>query len=160
MQGGAEMIANTPALRPELEAVYPELKALSRPVGPDGVKATLLPLLLVFTDKSTEAESPMFWQIYATVLAKTPAKALREAVQKWVTIGKWFPKPAELRELAEEEAVRLRAAEYRARKALAAPLPKPESHLPREAVERLVAEIKQAVSGGGDYESRRVGGVT
>lgn len=152
------MLANAPALRPELQAVYPELQRLAEPVGPSGVKATLLPLLLVFSEKATEAESPMFWHIYATVLGATPAKALREAVRKWVAIGKWFPKPAELRELANEEAIRLRAAEYRARKVLAAPVPAPESYLPRAEVQTLVAEIKAAVSGNGDFAARRVGG--
>lgn len=145
MAGGTEMIANTPALRSELQAVYPEVKAVAAPIGADGVKAALLPLLLVFGDKATEAESPMFWQMYATALEWIPARALRMAVQKWVSVGKWFPKPADLRELAEGEAVRLRAAEYRARKALEAPVPKPENHLPREAVAALVGELKASL---------------
>lgn len=143
MAGGAEMIANTPALRPELERVYPELKAMARPVGPDGVKGALLPLVLVFGDKRVESESPMFWEMYAAALSKLPAKALHEAVRKWVQVGKWFPKPAELKELAEERAVRIRAAEYRARVAMQAPEPKPAERMPREAVAKLMKEISQ-----------------
>ena len=65
----------------------------------------LAPLVVVFgvTDAAT---TPTFWRAYEAVLAEHHPEALEAAAGKWLQTGKFFPKPAELRELARAQPLR------------------------------------------------------
>lgn len=78
--------------------------------------AALAPLVLVY-GKGEEARSPAFWNVYKNALSDLPRLALDRAVKAYERIGKFFPKPAEIRELAMPHADTIRQAAYRTKKA-------------------------------------------
>lgn len=93
-----------------------QLELLAEPSGSDLVKRSLAPLVLVY-GLGVQAEAPVFWQVYEQALSDLPRMALERAVSEYQRIGKFFPKPAEIRELAEPHATALRMAAHRAKKA-------------------------------------------
>ena len=93
-----------------------QLELLAEPSGSDLVKRSLAPLVLVY-GLGVQAEAPVFWQVYEQALSDLPRMALERAVSEYQRIGKFFPKPAEIRELAEPHAMALRMAAHRAKKA-------------------------------------------
>jgi hypothetical protein len=112
-----EDIAKVPTLKAECEASLRHLDILIEPAGDKIVINALGPLVLVF-GKSVEAESPVFWKVYTQALSDLPRMSLDRAVTEWQKVGKFFPKPAEIRELAETHAQPLRQARFRAKSAL------------------------------------------
>lgn len=123
------------------------LEAVSRGCGDDAVKEALRPLALVFPP-GERAESPLFWQVYFKALRDLPLEALLKAAEEYPMVrgAEHFPKPAEIRALAERHAIPLRKAAYRARRA-ADSLPRgPRPRAERDAVERMVAEVKDTLS--------------
>lgn len=79
--------------------------------------ASLANLVLVY-GKGEEARAKGFWKVYAEVLAGLPRVALDRACAEYAKVGKFFPKPAEIFELAEPHAGALRSAAFRSRQAL------------------------------------------
>lgn len=108
-----EEIARHPALRQEASRCSRQLEILCEPSGPQVVMGALAPLVIVF-GKGQEAESPAFWRVYTDALSDLPRIALDRAVSEYQRIGKFFPKPAEIRELALPHANGFRQAAYRA----------------------------------------------
>lgn len=93
-----------------------QLDLLAEPCGSSLVKNSLTPLVLVY-GLGVQATAPLFWQVYEEALSDLPRLALERAVSEWQRIGKFFPKPAEIRELAEPTASAFRMAAHRAKKA-------------------------------------------
>lgn len=112
----AEAIRLSPALRAEAGRSFRQLEVLCEPAGNQVVMAALAPLILVY-GKGEEARSPAFWKVYTDALSDLPRIALDRAVKGYERIGKFFPKPAEIRELAMPHADTFRQAAYRAKKA-------------------------------------------
>lgn len=138
----AEVIRRTPALRAQAEASQRQLEILCEPAGDQVVMGALAPLVLVF-GIGEQAKSQAFWGVYREVLADLPRIALDRAVKEYERVGKFFPKPAEIRELALPHAETFRQAAYRAAKAQEqAPEPMPAAErMPREKFDALMAEF-------------------
>lgn len=92
---------------------------LCEPAGDQVVMAALAPLVLVY-GKGEEARSPAFWNVYKDALSDLPRIALDRAVKEYERIGKFFPKPAEIRELAMPHADTFRQAAWRTKRAIEA----------------------------------------
>lgn len=144
-----EEIARTPALREEASRSVRQLEIMAEPAGADMVKRALAPLTLVYRDSATEAESPVFWRIYADALADLPRVALGRAVADFQRTGRFFPKPAEIRELAQPHADAFRQAAYRAKRATETPAPKalpsPEDRPSAEEVAGVMARFRETM---------------
>lgn len=153
-----ETIVAVPALREEAAAIVGVLDAKARPVGEAGVRTILTPLTMVFREVATEAQSDLFWRAYEAPLHRLPVPALQAAVRDYLEVGKWFPKPAELKELAEKHAAPIRQAAYRARKALTLAPPKPIERLDAEEVADLTKQTLQALAGFSDGMMQRTAG--
>lgn len=148
-------IASVPALKAEAAAVAPALAQIAAPVGESEVRRMLSALTLTFREVATEAQADAFWRTYEIALAKCPKSALTAAIHDWVKVGKWFPKPAELLELAEKHAIPMRMAANRAARAAAMTPPKPVNRLPAEKVAALTQQTLQALAGmGSDLTTR------
>ena len=76
-----------------------------RTARPADVERILAPLVVVF-GVSEAAAASVFWKAYNQVLGELHPEALETAAGKWLQTGKFFPKPAELRELARREPLR------------------------------------------------------
>ena len=142
---GLEDIRRSPALVEECQRSARQLEVVCEPCGGDTVARALAPLVLVF-GLGDQATSPQFWKVYADALGDLPRIALDRAAAEWPKIGKFFPKPAEIRELALKHALPLRQAAYRAKKALEPVEDKsvPESErIPPEAFAALMADFKR-----------------
>lgn len=118
------------------------LDLICEPSGGELVARTLAPLVLVF-GLGDQAASPQFWRVYSDALADLPRIALERAVSEYQRTGKFFPKPAEIRELAEPHALAFKQAAYRARKACEPdPEPMPErERIPPEQFKALMADF-------------------
>ena len=128
------------------------LARLAEPSGEDAVRRALQPLVLVF-GVGEAAKSPAYWAVYVKVLAGLPTAALARAVSEYPQTGKFFPKPAEIRELADPHAAAIRQAAARARTAArmepGRPEPSPEE---RDRVKaqfaKLSGELAEKLSAG------------
>lgn len=109
----------------ECAASQRQLEVLCEPCGDRIVAGALAPLVIVF-GKGPEAESPAFWRVYNEALSDLPRMALDRAVNEWSREGKFFPKPAEIRERADVHASAMRMAAWRAKEAQKAPAPQGE----------------------------------
>lgn len=109
-------IAESPELKEEASHVSRSLAVLAEPGGVEMVQRALAPLVLVF-GLGEQSEAPAFWKAYNDVLSGLPRLALDRAVLEYNAKGKFFPKPAELKELADPHAFAIRQAASRARKA-------------------------------------------
>lgn len=140
-------IARVPALKAEAKACQRQLEILGEPAGAQIVIGALAPLVVVF-GKGVEAESPAFWRVYTEALEDLPRIALDRAVSEYQRTGRFFPKPAEIRDLAKPHAEALRQAAYRARLAAEAQADKPETdRLPPEQVQALMADFAKRMEG-------------
>lgn len=138
----AEIAAN-PQLQAEARASAPMLERLAQPCGPQAVMQALAPLVTVF-GISDAARAPGFWEVYVKTLASLPREALDRAVDEYPAHGKFFPKPAEIRELADRHAAVIRKAATRARTAAnVKPEREREPKTPEQiaAVRRLLSEF-------------------
>lgn len=112
-----EEIARHPAMRAECERSRRQLSILAEPAGSDAVERALAPLVLVY-GLGDQAKAKAFWQVYTEALGDLPRMALDRAAAEYPRIGKFFPKPAEIRELAMPHANALRTAAARAERAV------------------------------------------
>lgn len=88
-----------------LRANAPALIAQAKRTATQGeVERVLAPLVAVF-GVSEAAKSTAFWRAYHQVLGTLHPEALERAAGKWLEVGKYFPKPAELREIAQVQAL-------------------------------------------------------
>lgn len=131
----------------ECEASIRPLEILCEPVGEEALKAMCKPLVLVF-GLGVQATAPAFWDVYVKALADLPRMAVQRALDDYTRDGKFFPKPAEIRERALPHADALRKALHRATEAtkpVALPAPKAERFAPEE-FERMQADLMQKLA--------------
>lgn len=141
-------ITGNPAMVAECERCHQQLERLAEPCGDGAVMASLANLVLVY-GKGEEARAKGFWKVYADALANLPRAALDRACAEYAKVGKFFPKPAEILELAEPHAGAMRSAAFRSRRALAAPvqaLP-PVKKISREQYETIMADFAKRMEG-------------
>lgn len=91
-----------------------------------------------------EAQMPDFWESYARALGDLPLRAVQVAVLEWERVGKWFPKPAELRELAMPTTLQMRARLQRMERAVREQPKGPALPAPRVTKEQF-DELKRAM---------------
>lgn len=84
----------------------------AEPAGGEYLQRALAPLVLLY-GLGEQASSPAFWRIYNEVLSGYPRMAIDRAIKVWQAEGKFFPKPAELNELAKPHADAVRQAIHR-----------------------------------------------
>lgn len=144
---GLEDIRRTPALVEECGRYQRQLDLMAEPAGGDTVARALAPLVLVF-GLGDQATSPQFWKVYAEALGDLPRMALDRAASEWPKVGKFFPKPAEVRELALPHALAFRQAAHRARKATETPPPppKPIERPSSEDIAEVMAEFHKVMA--------------
>lgn len=108
--------------------------------------AALANLVLVY-GKGEEARAKGFWKVYADALANLPRAALDRACAEYAKVGKFFPKPAEILELAEPHAGAMRSAAFRSRRALLPPpiVIEPPKKMPREQFDALMASFAETM---------------
>lgn len=135
-------------MKAEAEVSLRRLEMLCEPAGDQVVMAALAPLVLVY-GKGEEARSPAFWNVYKDALSDLPRLALDRAVKAYERIGKFFPKPAEIRELAMPHAATIRQAAYRTKMAVAAEViqlrPPAENRPTKEQVESVMADFHKVM---------------
>lgn len=143
-------IAQSPALKAEAARASDLLRAAAEPAGEQFLQRALAPLVLVF-GLGEQASSPLFWKAYNDVLRDFPRVAIDRAVSQWQAEGKFFPKPAELRERAKPHADAFRQAAFRASEAQrehkAPEVSKRDQATPesRAQVARMLADFKATV---------------
>lgn len=143
----AQVIASSPNLRDEAMACRRPLEVLCEPSGDQVVIGALAPLVVVF-GKGAEAESPAFWMVYTEALGDLPRIALDRAVKEYQRVGRFFPKPAEIRDLARPHEEALRQALFRARAATAPVEPKPELvRVPPEKLAEIMSDFTKKMEG-------------
>lgn len=133
-----EEIARHPAMKAECERSRRQLSLLAEPAGSDAVERALAPLVVVF-GLGDQAKAKAFWQVYIESLSDLPRMALDRAASEYPKIGKFFPKPAEIRELAMPHANALRMAAARAARAAEWEEPKPIPVKDRPTPEQMKA---------------------
>lgn len=135
-------------MRDECARSARQLALLAEPCGGDAVAGALAPLVLVY-GLGEQAQSPAFWRVYVEALGGLPRIALDRAVSEYPKTGKFFPKPAEILELAMIQANGLRTAAHRARKAADWTEPKtvPVDQRPsKEQMAGLMAEFREIMA--------------
>lgn len=133
----------------ECERCHTQLEALAQPCGEGAVMASLANLVLVY-GKGEEARAKGFWKVYGDALADLPRSALDRACAEYARVGKFFPKPAEIRDLAEPHAGAMRSAAFRSRQAVTAQAPAlapPVRKIPREQFDKMMGEFAEAMAG-------------
>lgn len=115
----------------QVRLIAKHLRRLAEPAGDVEVVRILEPLVLVY-GVSEGARSSSFWKVYIQALRDLPGSALREAVNDYASLpdSLYFPKPGQLKELAQIRSEALCKAAARAREAVEAgplKLPPPES---------------------------------
>lgn len=140
-------IAQTPALLAQCSSALRSLEVICEGSGDRVVMGALAPLVIVF-GKGQEAESPAFWKVYTEALGDLPRIALDRAVKEYQRTGRFFPKPAEIRDLAEPHARGFRQAAARVRAAMEKPEPPApiEDRPSPEEVAEVMARFKAAMA--------------
>lgn len=105
-------IAENPQMRAEALSISNHLAELARACGRAYVQKSLATLVLVF-GLGEQAEAPEFWKAYNEQLEGLPRIALDRAITEYNGKGKFFPKPAELKELAAPHAHALLQSAFR-----------------------------------------------
>ena len=149
-----QLASRHPDLIREAREVTALVQRMAGPMGTVDAMKALAPLMLHFDPRQFGAGkagtmlTDAWEKSFADALADLPAEALEVAVSAWIKVGKWFPKVAELRELAEPKAKEIRTLAWRLRSvAEKARLPKPPI-TPEERAEiqrqtaALVADLK------------------
>lgn len=114
------------------------------------MRRTLAPLVLVY-GLGAQAEAPAFWRVYEEVLADLPRLALERGVSEFQRVGRFFPKPAEVRDLALPHASAMRMAATRAKRAADWSEPKPvENRIPAEKCDALLADALKRIAANGE----------
>ncbi len=143
-----EEIASTPSLLEECRSCVRSLEVIAEPAGAQMVSRVLAPLVLVY-GLGEQSQSPKFWKVYNDVLADFPRIALERASTEWAKIGRFFPKPAEVLELAKPQADALKQAAYRARAAIIPRIEAPKLAEPtpeeREVVREMLKSFRSIV---------------
>lgn len=139
-RAGLEDIRRNPVMVEECQRYARQLDLICEPAGGDLVARTLAPLVLVF-GLGDQATSPQFWRVYSDALSDLPRISLERAVSEYQRAGKFFPKPAEIRDLAMPHALAFRQAAYRAKKA-GEPVEEPKPVTERVDPEKFWAEMK------------------
>jgi hypothetical protein len=85
-----------------------DLARASRQVAP-----VLKPAFATKVGREGEALERAWSMTYAKAIAHLPREALESAVEKYAQVGKWFPKPADLIELARPKATEILQLSYR-----------------------------------------------
>lgn len=113
-----ESIRRDAALLVEAKRVAKDLRRLAQPCGDEAVPATLEPLVRVY-GLPEGARAKSFWKLYIQALRELPACALREAVTDYSALPEslFFPKPGQLKALAEKRAEAVYKAAARAKEA-------------------------------------------
>lgn len=120
----AQLILRDELLVSECRRIQPLVARLAKPVPRAEIKIALQPLLLMFDPPSfgrgreAEALEGAWEDVYLKALAGLPREALAHAIDEWTRIGKSFPKPAHLRELAQPVAEKVALIAWRVRKAV------------------------------------------
>lgn len=139
-----ETIGRSPVLKAEAASLRASLQGLADRSGPAYVQKCLAPLVLVY-GLGDQASAPQFWKAYNDVLSKYPRIALDRAISEWYAVGKFFPKPAEIRELAEPHAEAICKAAARVGQAAKyeAPVNKRDNRTPAEiaAVGKMLGDF-------------------
>ena len=147
-------ISRRPELLEEAKAANAVVQRICQPVGLNGALIAMGPLMLMFDrpsfgkgeagDKLADA-----WQMtYARALSDIPREALEEAVNAYVQSGKWFPKVAEIRDLARPKMAELRKMAWRMKEVAEKARPPKvtltdeEREANRKAVAELVADLR------------------
>ena len=151
-----------PSLIQEARDVTALVQRLSAPAGTAAVLRAMSPLLLHFdprqfgSGKKGEMLADAFEASFADALADLPLEAIEVAIAAWIKVGKWFPKVAELRELAEPKAREIRSLAYRLRQvAEKARLPKPPITAEERAeIQRQTAELVADLKSGALFKGR------
>lgn len=131
----------------ECDASIRPLEVLCEAVGKEALIAMCKPLVLVF-GLGVQATAPAFWDVYVTALSDLPRMAIQRALDDYTKDGKFFPKPAEIRERALPHAEALRKALHRAKEAtkpVALPAPKAD-RIPPEEFARMQDELMQKLA--------------
>lgn len=113
------------------------------------VQRILGPMVLVY-GLGEQSQLPAFWKPYHDVLADLPVAALERASKAHFEQSKFFPKPAELKALADPHAYAMRQAASRAKAAAKYEPPKNyrESRTPEdmEAVRKMMDSFVSVVA--------------
>lgn len=143
-----EEIASTPSLLEECRSCVRSLEVIAEPAGAQMVSRVLAPLVLVY-GLGEQSQSPQFWKVYNDVLSELPRIALERASTQWVKVGKFFPKPAEILDLAKPQADALKQAAFRARAAITPRIEAPKRAEPTpeelEAVREMLKDFRAVV---------------
>lgn len=123
-------IARNRALRAEAEALLPVLEAGLRPATADELMAVLMDESICYdmdAKDHTDAGWAAFWGPYQRGLADMPAMCIREAFVAWTRNHlrgdgsegvRFYPRPGQIYELANEARIRLAMMRHRVRAAL------------------------------------------
>lgn len=87
------------------------------------VQRILGPMVLIY-GLGEQSQLAAFWKPYHDVLSDLPVAALDRASKQYFATAKFFPKPADLKELADPHAYAMRQAASRAKAAVAYEPPK------------------------------------
>ncbi|KAK0332698.1 hypothetical protein LTR94_023851 [Friedmanniomyces endolithicus] len=131
-----EEITRNLAMKADCERFHRQLSILAEPAGSEAVERALAPLVLVY-GLGEQAKARAFWRVYTDALSDLPRMALDRAAAEYPKVGKFFPKPAEIRELAMPHANALRMAAVRAERAASWEEPKKISETDRPSPEQI-----------------------
>lgn len=114
-------ISKRPELLAEAREVNARVQRLCKEVGMARAMELIAPLTLLFPPPSFgkgdagDALTEAWHSTYAKAIADLYEEALTGAVDQWAKVGRFFPKPAELRALAEPKMTELRTLSWRVR---------------------------------------------
>lgn len=120
----AQFICADETLLSEARHILPLVQRHAKGLVASDVRIVLQRLLLLFDPPSfgrgqeASALEGAWEHAYVTALTGLPREALEHAVAEWCKVGKTFPKPAHLRELADPVAKRVALIAWRLRKAV------------------------------------------
>ncbi len=157
-----QLAGRHPALVQEARDATALVQRLAGPAGTAAVLRAMSPLLLHFdprhfgAGKKGEMLADAFEASFAEALSDLPLEAIEIAVAEWIKVGKWFPKVAELRELAEPKAKEIRTMAWRLRQvAEKARLPKPPiTPEERAEIQRQTAALVADLKSGAVFKGR------
>lgn len=108
-KAAVKMALADPVLLSECRTSNAVVQRMAGPMGRDAVYVALQPCLILFGapnfGEARDGLGTAWIALYQDALAKLPKEALEHAVSEWIANGKpFFPKPAELKKLADAKA--------------------------------------------------------
>lgn len=145
-----EQITQNPGLHAEAAALVPQLEAMIQPSSSSAVMAILGKAFAVYPQPDrSEAEWAAWWSAYIEDLEEFPAASLEAAMRDYRRQGvsEFFPKPGQLRALAEAHRGPFIGALARARMASRQPIRpvivKPDAEARKAQVAEVMASLTE-----------------